>query len=296
MYDVLSNEIDSMEKAFESIERDVPSLKPVVNAFREIMISRVILKATLSDRSEIHVLPPEPSRFTEGHPLLTEETIASLIGPWGKSVESTMQSLARAFPNIAAEVLRLSDALKAGNVDLKQCIGFLVERREEDIDKIAAHVGSQPTALKFILGQMLKPFVEKRTESLRPLIENLPWQKGYCPICGAFPEMRFVKGEEGQRWLRCSLCGYEWEFDRQACPYCGEKNETKDFISVAGFEHQWVELCHHCHRYIVGIDLRKQIGVTAVVASVGMVHLDIIAQNRGFLPAAECAWSFLCVP
>lgn len=293
MNDVLSNEISRLEKAFESIERDVPSLKPVVNAFKEVMISRVILKATLSDRPDIRISPPELSRFAEGHPWLTEEAIASFIDPWGEPVESTMEPLARAFPSITAEVLRLKEALRAGELDLKQCIGFLVEGREEDINKIAACLGFQPNVLKFILGQMLKPFVEKRTESLRPLIENLPWVQGYCPICGAFPEMRFIKGEEDQRWLKCSLCGYEWRFDRQTCPYCGEKKERKEFISVDGFEHEWVELCHDCHRYIVGIDLTKRTGVTTDVATIGMVHLDIIAQNRGFLPAAECAWNMV---
>jgi FdhE protein len=139
---------------------------------------------------------------------------------------------------------------------------------------------------------MLKPFIEKRTESLRRFIENLPWHQGYCPICGAFPEISFLKGQEGQRWLKCSLCGYDWRFDRMACPCCGKINRSKEFIYANGFEHKWVELCPDCHRYIVGIDLRKQTEVTADVAAIGMVHLDILAQGRGFLPTAESAWKY----
>jgi FdhE protein len=293
MSEVLSNDINRLEKAFDCIERDTPFLKPVVNAFKEVMISRVILKAKISDRPDIHIPPPVYSRFIEGYPWLSEETIASFIDPWGESVESTMPPLARAFPTITAEVLRLREALRAGDIDLKQCIGYLVEGREGDIIQIATYLGFRPIVLKFILGQMLKPFVEKRTESLRPLIENLPWQQGYCPICGAYPEMGFFKGEENQRWLKCSLCGYAWRFDRMACPYCGKKNDSKEFICIDGFEHEWVELCENCHRYIVGIDLRKQTGVTTDVATIGMVHLDIIAQNKGFLPAAECAWNMV---
>jgi FdhE protein len=293
MNEVLSNEINRLEKAFERIERDTPFLKPAVNAFKEMMISRIILKARLSpDRPDIHIPPLDYSGFTEGHPWLTEETITSLMDPWGETVESTIPPLIKAFPGIAAEGVRLREAFIAGEIDLKDCIGALVEGREDGIIEIASSLGFQPIVLKFILCQMLKPFVEKRTESLRPFIENLPWHQGYCPICGAFPEISFFQGEKGQRWLKCSLCGYDWIFDRMACPCCGEINKSKEFIRIDGFEHKWVELCPDCHRYIVGIDLRKETEVTADVAVIGMVHLDILAQRRGFLPTGESAWKY----
>ncbi len=291
MSEALSSEIGRLEKAFESIERETPFLKPVADAFKGVVISRAILKARLSERSDISIPPPKRSRFSMGYPWLTEETIASLMDPWGETVEFTMEPLAKAFPSIKADVLRLKEALDAGDVGLEHCIHALVEGREEDINGIASHIGLQPIVLKFILGQMLKPFVEKRTESLRPLIKNLPWFQGYCPICGAFPELSFLQGSEGQRWLRCSLCGYDWRFDRMACPYCGEQNRSKEFVRVDGCEYEWVEFCSSCHRYVVGIDFRKETGLTVEVAAIGMVHLDIIAQERGFFPTADCAWN-----
>ncbi len=287
----ITDEIRRLEKAFETVERETPFLKPIASAFKGVFINRAILKAKLSERDDVNIDPPERSRFSEGQPWLTEETITSLMDPWGESVESTMPPLARAFPSIKAEVMRLKGALERGDVDLKYCIGALVESKEEDINKIALRLDVRPIVLKFILGQMLKPFVEKRTEGLRPLMRELPWHKGYCPICGAFPELSFLQGDEGQRWLRCSLCGYDWRFDRMACPYCGERNESKEFVCVDGSEHEWVELCPDCRRYIVGIDLRKQTGVAVDVAAISMVHLDIIAQQKGFSPIANCAWN-----
>jgi FdhE protein len=290
---VLSNEIYRLEKAFKRIERDTPFSKSATAAFKEIMISRTLLKARLSpDRPDINIPEPDYSRFAEGYPWLTEEMITSFMDPWGETVESTIRPLIKVFPKIGGEVVRLREAFAAGEIDLKSCIGSLVEGREDRVIEVASYLGFQPIVLRFILGQMLKPFVEKRTESLRPLIENLPWHQGYCPICGAFPEISFLQGEGEQRWLKCSLCGYDWRFDRMACPCCGEINKGKEFICVDGCEHEWVELCPDCHRYIVGIDLRKQTEITADVAAIGMVHLDIFAQRRGFLPTAESAWKY----
>ena len=56
MNEVLSDEINRLEKAFERFECDTPFLKSAVNAFKEVMISRIILKARLSpDRPDIHI-------------------------------------------------------------------------------------------------------------------------------------------------------------------------------------------------------------------------------------------------
>jgi hypothetical protein len=61
-------------------------------------------------------------------------------------------------------------------------------------------------------------------------------------------------------------------------------------IRAGALEHEWVELWSDCHRYVVGIDLRKQTGVTTGVAAIATVHLDMIGQQKGFLPTAESAW------
>ena len=130
---------------------------------------------------------------------------------------------------------------------------------------------------------------------MRPLIQNLPWHKGYCPICGSFPELSFLQGNEGRRWLRCSLCGYEWRFDRMICPYCeaiDRKGMKLNYIE--GRQHEWVELCVKCHRYIVSTDLREHKGkVFTEVAAIGMVYLDIVAQSKSFSPIADCAWNVI---
>jgi hypothetical protein len=42
----------------------------------------------------------------------------------------------------------------------------------------------------------------------------------------------------------------------------------------------------------VSIDLRKcSDEVVLDVAALGMVYLDVLAQGRGFLPVAVCAWN-----
>jgi formate dehydrogenase maturation protein FdhE len=98
----------------------------------------------------------------------------------------------------------------------------LLNAQEKKINEIALSRQTQPLILRFILDQLMKPFSEKSLESMKSLIQNLAWHKGYCPLCGSFPELSFLKGDEAQRWLRCALCGHEWRFMRTKCLYGGQ--------------------------------------------------------------------------
>jgi FdhE protein len=185
--------------------------------------------------------------------------------------------------------------MEKGHLNLKDCMKALLKGQEEKIDEIALDLETQPLIIKFILDQLMKPFLEKRIEGTQSLIQNLVWHKGYCPLCGSFPELSFLKGIEGQRWLRCSLCGHEWRFMRTKCPFCeNDDHEKMELYFVEGREYERAELCFQCKRYIVNIDMRNFAEeVVTEVAAIGMLYLDILAQGKGFLPIALCAWNMV---
>lgn len=293
MNQVLTENIHRLEKAFDAIERETPFLKPVTQAFREVVIGKEIVKSRISPACSVSSSVPKEAALTDGCPFLTEKTVASFVDSSEDGVKETLRCLQKAFPSIRSEIGLLMKAIEAGMIDIKGCICELLVDRQDSIVKASGQLGVNPVALNFLLLQALKPFVEKRAEELEPMIRELPWHQGYCPVCGAFPELSFLQGEEGQRWLRCSLCAFDWRFDRMGCPYCGEKNSNKEFIYIEDSRSKWVELCSDCRRYIVGIDLRDQPGACRDVAAIGMVHLDMIAQQKGFQPVAECAWNVI---
>jgi FdhE protein len=171
----------------------------------------------------------------------------------------------------------------------------MLKGRGEIMDRIALALGTEPLTLKFILGQLLKPFIERLAESYKPLIQNLDWHRGYCPICGSFPELSYLIENEGQRWLRCSLCSHEWRFMRTKCPFCENDDHDKmEFYFVEDRSHERAEICYRCKRYLVSIDLRKcSDEVVLEVAALGMIYLDILAQGKGLLPIAVCAWNIV---
>jgi len=201
--------------------------------------------------------------------------------------------LARAFPKIRPVLRKLKAAIKKNQLDLKDCMKSMLNGRDEEIKQTAFRLGTDALTLKFIVNQLVKPIIERQAESLKSHMQNLSWHKGYCPVCGSFPELSYLKETEGQRWLRCALCSYEWRYMRTQCPFCENQDPEKlelCFVEDRGFER--AEMCHQCKRYLVSIDLRKYpYDFIPEIAAVGMMYLDILAQEKGFLPVAESAWN-----
>jgi FdhE protein len=288
-------ETRKIEKAMLKMEKEIPSLKSVLDAFKEIFIGKTLFKANLPDLPHVHISPPDSFQFSQGVPLLTGEMLSRIIDSWESSVDFMIPYIAKGFPKIKPELKRLKLAQEQGRLNLKDCMKALLKGQEEKVNEIALSLETQPLILKFILDQLMKPFLEKRIEGIQSLTQNLTWLKGYCPLCGSFPELSFLKGDEGQRWLRCVLCGHEWRFMRTQCPFCeNEDHEKMELYFVEGREHERAELCYKCNRYIVNIDTRKCAEeVVTEVAAIGMLYLDILAQGKGFSPVALCAWNMV---
>jgi FdhE protein len=291
----IKRETGKIEKAIHEIETQIPALKFVLDAFKEIFIGRTLFKANLPDLPNIHISPPDPFQFSQGVPLLSDEMLSRFMDSWESSFDFMIPYIEKGFPKIKPELKRIRLALEEDHLDLKHCMKALLKGQKKKIDEIALDLETQPLILKFILDQLMKPFLEKRIEGIQSLIQNLTWHKGYCPLCGSFPELSFLRGYEGQRWLRCALCGHEWRFMRTMCPFCENDDYEKiEFYFVECRQHERAELCYQCKRYMINIDMRKyREKVVMEVAAIGVFYLDILAQGKGFLPVALSAWNIL---
>jgi FdhE protein len=293
MKDKTSVNRSTLEKEFDAIEKESPVLKDIIEAFRSVFISRNKFKARLSHKIDVPVPEPDIKQLAQGNVWLAPDIIISMVDPWGDSIKEASEPLSTAFPALNLALQRLTKACDAGEMDFSSNMKALVDSNDRELNDTALSIEIEPAVLKFILNQILKPFVEKGTSSMHALIQDKPWHKGYCPVCGFAPELSFIKGDKAQRWLRCSLCGHEWKFDRMACPNCEVKHEHKELLQIEGFEHRWIEPCPKCNKYIVGLDLRRKNNISTELAALSMVHLDAIAQQKGYLPIAECAWNII---
>jgi FdhE protein len=285
---------ERMQKAFDHLRNQVPQLANVLDAFETLFIERAKLKAELP-LEEPGDFSIDPVQLSQGVPMFSGDDFA-LSSDWLiKSAQRLIPAMEKGFPGIREPLKTINAAILGPEERTDELLSSIHVHTDEGVEDLANKLSVDVSTLRFVLFQLVKPFAEKRAESLPPLPEEVKWLKGYCPVCGSWPELGFVEGKEGHRKLRCSFCGHTWGFMRTQCPFCETTDQDKlelHFAKDRAFER--VELCHECKKYLVSLDLRERIDeVVLEVAPLGLVHLDIIAQEKGFSPAAILGWNVI---
>lgn len=121
------------------------------------------------------------------------------------------------------------------------------------------------------------------------------WGLGRCPICYSPPGMALIgrMTEEGaeQRYMSCCFCGYQWLFDRFACPGCGNDKPEKFgfFVGESGCDQGTRAVsCEECKTYIKTLFITCRENSKTLrdldidIEDVATIPLDIIADQRGY--------------
>jgi len=282
--------------ALDALRQELHPLENVLQAFKEIFIEKARLKAELPHLADLSVEPPDPARFEQGVPLTTAGNLMEFAEDhWKMAADRLIPAMEHGFPKLKEELGAIRQALADGRLNPQRTLQAMANGLNGEAETAASKLGVSLQSIQFVLGQIMKPLVEKKAEALKSLIKDLKWHKGYCPLCGSMPELAFLKGEEGQRWLRCAFCGHDWRYVRLSCPFCENEDQQKLMTYyIVGREQERAEVCHKCGRYVVSIDLRGRLDEAVLdVAAIGLVHLDMLSQEKGHLPAAICAWNMV---
>ncbi len=262
----------------------------IFDAFEDLSAEQEAFRAMLPNSNEKNYVV-DPGQFRDGLPLLRKEDFAVDFNYLRQAADRMIPAMMKGFPSIQQQLELLDKALRGNDSFLLEPLAVMPVGTDTELEALAARLQMDSGILKFTMLQLVKPFAAQQAEMAAASMDALSWQKGYCPVCGSWPELGFLEGKEGQRWLRCSFCCHEWTFMRTKCPFCETDDHDKmELYFSEERSHERAELCYHCMRYLVSIDLRDLADdVVREVASLGLVYLDILAQEKGFSPASMSA-------
>jgi FdhE protein len=114
--------------------------------------------------------------------------------------------------------------------------------------------------------------------------ERPGWNRGYCPVCGAWPAIAEMRGLEASRQLRCARCGADWATAWLACVYCGndDHRELAGLVSETAGAMRRVDTCTRCRGYLKSVTtLTARTHPEVVLEDMATVPYDVSALAEG---------------
>lgn len=295
----LSDEIAYIKRSFQRTGKQNPALMEIVTTFEGMALERAQIRAELGDL----VNPPEFSMdrdaFIQGTPLFNNFELTGIEREFLMALKTLSPALSRAFRPLAGKIEQLNSKIDNKEITVEACVDAIVAGSPEKLEQLGKSADIPPEILQFILFEPIKIIFEIIRAKLENSMESMTWTKGYCPFCGSFPEISFLRADSsekvkseflkahgGQLWLHCSQCSHEWRIKRSSCVYCGSEDKGDlQYFSVEKSNKERIYTCNSCKRYIVSIDQREAIEPDhPEAAAVGAVPLNMVARQKGFTP------------
>ncbi len=304
-----------------------PALEDIATAYALLATAREEAAKALPRQSLLGAQPAlEP--FASGQPLLTPvlEGLyvlpADVVARLHTATRVMLPAAAQAFPALAEDLAKLAVRLQAQGAapdalygqDLAGALLSAIALGPEDgpparsMEELAQELKIAPTALQIAARESFMAVLFHEATLLAGLVDQEAWRQPYCPVCGGGPDAGILKeGKEdsefliakaGQLWFHCGQCAALWRFPRLRCAGCGCEDPARMELLLAEGgqreEQERAQLCSECKQYCTTLNMvdRSDL-VNLEMLPMALLHLDMLAQQRGYAPLAPSPWNSL---
>jgi FdhE protein len=178
---------------------------------------------------------------------------------------------------------RTAEILATASLDLARLLGPVLDADRAAIEREAFRLQLEPGPLAQILDLALQPFLWQAASHLATLTDLDRWDRGYCPVCGAWPGIAELVGPERRRVLRCLRCAAGWRWGILLCPYCGNDDHRRLRVLSEEGSSERIDVCEECHGYVKTVTSYMPTSAAKLVADdVATADLDVLATQSGY--------------
>jgi FdhE protein len=215
-------------------------------------------------------------------------------------VAAELQRLARNLAETSVEgspAQLTGERLARERIDVAPFLQSALDGDTEAIAGAARERGLDPEAFASLLEFALQPVLWEAAVRCAALTDVDKWDRGYCPVCGAWPALAELVGAEKRRVLRCGRCGTWWSWLVLLCPYCGNDDHRtlgtlRESVARPGpaspatagpHSKDRVDTCERCHGYVKAVANYSSVPTVRLAAEdAATVHLDVGAREAGY--------------
>ncbi|MEA4856486.1 MAG: formate dehydrogenase accessory protein FdhE [Solidesulfovibrio sp.] len=280
-----------MDATTASLAEDVGRLRrerPHVRAFVDPFLGLLFARAPLVDvlRCAGASLPgprPDPMRLSQGACLEPRDELAVLPADLERAVEVLQPAISSGFREVRPDLAAIGRAALADAAFAARVVGETLRDRRRAVAALAHPLGVDERVLAFWGVQLATPLAMARGRRLGPLVAEAAWNRGYCPVCGAWPG--HARRDGGGVRMICSSCATAWRFSRPECPFCEAPGPSAQVYAVPGFDGERVVACRRCNHYLAELVEDALADYAPEVAGLALAPLELLARQHGHIPA-----------
>ncbi len=278
--------------------------REIINRFGLLLCRQAELRSELP-LADVSGMTVDEAGFLDGSPLvggMDAEMFAPAFKVAALRIWPVMGVL---FTALAESLAGLGCKLEEDRDWTSLCLRAVAHGDAEALDRAAAQAAVAPDFLLMALRAAYGPCIAAQKQTLLPLAPAELWRKPHCPVCGSDPDLStlenhpepsdFLVSKSGELWHHCPVCAHRWRFMRMTCPGCGNQDhERLTRLSLPDSPREHIYACEDCGRYLPCLDLLENAEATDFdLAPLGLVHLDAVAQSRGYAPLSPAPWTGL---
>jgi len=281
-----------------------PQMEGIVKPFAALFIAKARLACNLKKMVDPEQLDAIGQRRSAGVPILSGISFSFLKPALDFAFTALAPTVKTWFPAIEPAIDRIETEQRLGALDLSLLAEEYLGGGPSGFREAAPASQMDRNGLGFIVHLALSSVLQPLAPSLAAQTGETQWNRGYCPVCGSLPFIsylskpqnaasEFLVGGGGERYLHCAVCGHDWHVRRHLCAAC-EKDDSDQhmYFNVADATGERVDVCPHCAHYLPCIDLRETDAAPHLdIMAVGLAHLDMLAQEKGFSPMVRTPWN-----
>jgi len=227
------------------------------------------------------IVPAERIRakLERGVPLLDGEAI-----PISSSLLPIFDRLAVAWladPTLGRSVEALLTAARGGGLNVEQVLAEALAGHTDHLASLAESVDVPPVLLESLADLAVRPLLVRLADRLKLALALGRWMRGYCPICGDWPQCGVDEATNVR--LLCGRCLTSWAWRPPRCPFEPDGQMTVfASMTVVDSGHWSVARCDSSQHYLKFADASGPNTLADVLlADLETWQLDRAAVKRG---------------
>jgi len=276
------------------LRRERPHVRAFVDPFLGLLLARASLVAALCREDGAAPVPrPDPVRLGQGACLEARDEFPLDPRALRRVFAELQPVLTQGFRDARTDLLVIGRTAAVEEAFLLEAAAHMLADRRQAFMRLAHSLGVAPQVFGFWCVQLLTPLAMARGRRLAGLVAGVPWNRGYCPVCGSWPGIMRRDGPGGE--MTCSFCAATWRFERRECPFCEAPGPSGQVYAVPGFDAEQVVACRRCNHYLARIEGESLAGYAPEVAALALAPLELLARQHGHSPATmdwrQMAWA-----